>query len=70
MNVRRARNGLSVVLVTANGGSVTVIGLTSVEGGSNKQVTVNFSRNVVMCKLYLWDLVNAVRSRMQRIAYI
>ena len=51
MNVRRARNGLSVVLVTTNGGSVTVMGLVRVEGGSDKQVTVNFSRNVVMCKL-------------------
>lgn len=51
VNVRRARNGLSVVLVTANGGSVAVIGLTSVEGGSDKQVMVNFSRKVVMCRL-------------------
>lgn len=40
------------MLVTENGGSVAVIGFTSVEGGhSDKQVTVSFSRNVVMCKL-------------------
>lgn len=49
VNVSRARNGLSVVLVATKGGSMTTIGSIRVEGGGSvRQVTVSFSKKDVM----------------------
>ncbi len=52
MNVKLARNGISVVLVITNGGHSNMTGLTRVDGGgSERQEMVSFRSTVDIGKL-------------------